>query len=436
MLRWSFSKTLYLLLISGSFQACSSLEVKDEVNLNPSFQTPNSRSSSESESQEENLLLENSILGFGGMYSRAESIDNGMSYPNPITGNYDCPDTYEAVQILGSDREDAQLFVCQKPLDEGELPVVILGGLYGYHSEGTYKNPTTNAASCPENYQAHKVLGSEDVDFELYFCSRTSESSSSVIFGYAGFLGNGREVSFSSLTDQAQSCSDNYAEVQTLGSTAVDWPLSYCIKSLSPSISLPSLEENVPEVEMYPDFYRGHALFGGMYSIWENEVNPNSIANPATNDFSCPDTYKTAKVRGAYLEADLFICYKPNPRPGEPSVFDFGGMFGSKASGVYNNPFTGTNRCPTGYTKQKILGIHDVDWDASYCYREQNPYAASQFSFAGLYVYNTSTTFYNNPLTNDTTCPANESWKDFAGYQIHGSFGLDWNMYMCGSIIN
>lgn len=376
---------------------------------------------------DQDIALEKTMIGFGGMYSES---DEGQSYTNPATGDYNCPDSYQAFQVFGSEGEDSRLYACQKLLEEDEMPFYDFAGVYGFHSFGGYENATTGDFSCPATYTSYKVFGSEDFDYSFYFCAKEADDPAKAFYGYGGFLGSARLQSFSSLPDEEENCINSYENYRALGSSYMDWPLDYCVKSLHEEYPLMNQSDH-PDVEFYPTFDRGVAAFGGMYSIWADETHPNSIPNPATGDFTCPDSYEKKRVRGADRESGLWLCYKMDQGPAEVAALDFGGMYG-EPSGSYTNPFTGSKNCPEGFEKTTVIHVHNHDWPLTFCHRPQQPDAPTPYSFGGIYTERDSG-YYNNPITEDTSCPEGHGPNDSPeGYQVHG-WDIDWKLFMCGA---
>jgi hypothetical protein len=97
--------------------------------------------------------------------------------------------------------------------------------------------------------------------------------------------------------------------------------------------------------------------FGGMYGYAWQKTYPN----PATGAVSCPAGYTGTTVRGRVnWDYDLVICTRPS-QPGNEPALDFGGMYGvldyhDDGAGWWNNPITGSNSCPAGYTASQMLG--------------------------------------------------------------------------------
>lgn len=430
-------RSVFLFLMTSYFVVgCSSTAQRDEqvsgiratAKPQPSYSLPpktddepNEQSQEDEDTQSESLRT---LIGFGGMYSES---DFGTAYRNPATNDFTCPSGYTRFQVLGSPDEDSRLYSCQRFLGDDEAPLYDFGGAYGFWADGEYENPTTGAATCPSGYQSHQVFGSSERDHALYFCACPSEANEPADYGFGGFIGQARDGDFSSTLDYSNNCNTDYYEYEALGSSQVDWPLSYCIRSLQTGQSLFPVEDGPASIDFYPLYDRGFAGFGGMYSL-RNSID-NSYRNPVTQDFSCPLGYISEQVWGAGgLDAALFLCYKTEFDFLEVAVFDFGGMFGRRPGGNYNNPFTNDDDCPEGFVATKVLGTYGYDYGLFYCHREQLLAESTPYSFGGVFGDSPYADLHMNPLTGEKTCPDQHTMT-----QVLGANAVDWPVYMCGA---
>jgi hypothetical protein len=116
---------------------------------------------------------------FGGMFGYVDRV----KVNNPVTGEHSCPYDFNKTRVLGTSDVDYSLYYCDKPIDAIEdvelmkkwkpsLGAVQFGGIYG-HVDGEKKNnPISNEFSCPAGFYQTQVLGTSDVDYSLYYCSR------------------------------------------------------------------------------------------------------------------------------------------------------------------------------------------------------------------------------------------------------------------------
>src|SRR5690606_35765068 len=95
------------------------------------------------------------------------------TYPNPFTGTTSCPMGFTASKVLGTPAEDYNVFICSRPLAEGETRIADFGGMYG---ENSYVNPYTSANSCPTGFDSVQILGTAGVDRAAYFCYRAAQA--------------------------------------------------------------------------------------------------------------------------------------------------------------------------------------------------------------------------------------------------------------------
>jgi len=137
-------------------------------------------------------------FGFGGMYSVSRT-NPANSVRNPATGELSCPDGYIAHQIQGRDfvngnsNYDADLYFCYLE-NQGrfELAKYDFGGLYGYGSSYyQWKNPFTNAMSCPAGFSSYKVLDEYGLDWPMWFCYREQKREQPTPYSFGGMYSSG-----------------------------------------------------------------------------------------------------------------------------------------------------------------------------------------------------------------------------------------------------
>jgi subtilisin len=169
--------------------------------------------------------------------------------------------------------------------------------------------------------------------------------------------------------------------------------------------------------------------FGGMYGSGVIDRVAKNYNNPATGNVSCPSGYTAIKAVGtANIDHAFFACYRPHVT-GRASLYDFGGMYGTSVNGAlsvnYANPVTGAMSCPAGYTTHQILGAPGVDGPVHYCYRAHST-VAPLVGFGGVYGKGANSVLYNNPITGGQSCPAG-----YTGKVVHSLSGEDYPAVFC-----
>ena len=156
--------------------------------------------------------------------------------------------------------------------------------------------------------------------------------------------------------------------------------------------------------------------FGGMYGNGET-----TYGNPLDgNANGCPTGYTAYELLGkTNQDYGVYFC-GAEASSGVAKVAEFGGVYGD----TYNNPITGSQSCPTGYTAKQVAGRTSVDYPLSFCYSTtiQNPTTSN---YGGMYGITTGAS-YNNPLTGSASCPAG-----FTSHQVYGRTNVDYPIYIC-----
>lgn len=151
---------------------------------------------------------------FGGMYGSPDG-----AYSNPLASNTkSCPTGYKAYRLLGTYNVDHDLYFCAG--DPNKVSKVAeFGGVYS----SLYNNPLTNAKSCPSGYTSKRVLGTYNVDNDLYFCYNLNLSNP-VIRAFGGMYG---AQYFNPLTG-GSGCFIQYDNSTVFGQTNVDYAVGIC----------------------------------------------------------------------------------------------------------------------------------------------------------------------------------------------------------------
>lgn len=102
-----------------------------------------------------------------------------VNYNNPLAGNTQgCTSGYVAWPVLGTTNVDNNLFVCYGDPDSVE-PIVAFGGMYST----SFNNPVTSAKSCPAGtgWVTRVTFGTTDLDNSITYCYNTNAAASGAI---------------------------------------------------------------------------------------------------------------------------------------------------------------------------------------------------------------------------------------------------------------
>jgi hypothetical protein len=164
-------------------------------------------------------------MHFGGMFGYGS---NG--YPNPYTGGFGCPEGYTPYQTLGSSGMDWGLYFCGRIAEPGIEPKADFGGAFGYHSAGSYPNPVTGQTSCPDGYQATTTLGAYGTDYPVQYCHRQHSPGVPGRYEFGGMYGyRDGGVYVNPLTAQT-SCPQGFTASRVLGTTNLDYEVWFCYR--------------------------------------------------------------------------------------------------------------------------------------------------------------------------------------------------------------
>ena len=187
-----------------------------------------------------------------------------------------------------------------------------------------------------------------------------------------------------------------------------------------------------PPQRRFPRPTNGSIEYGGAFG----RINYNKdVYNPLTGENTCPPGFLYNDVYGTSgVDHNATICYKliKDPDTWTPSKgsAEFGGAYGWVSGLPVNNPATGRQSCPTGFTSSGVLGSAGVDWELSLCYKEiedPNTWVPSEGSveFGGAYGWKNAAET-NNPHTNGRRCPTG-----FLNREVLGEPGVDYPLNMC-----
>ena len=167
-------------------------------------------------------------------------------------------------------------------------------------------------------------------------------------------------------------------------------------------------------------------IFGGMYGR-NSSGNHN---NPFTGNQTCPKGYTSAQISGTPgMDFESFFCYREGNSTESPlpvTFFSFGGLYGNKQILGHKNPITKNSSCPTDYKEANALGDPTLDHDLKYCYRElESNHPNPSNSFDFGGMFGTGGV-YTNPATGANNCPIG-----FAATQIYGELPRDFAIFVC-----
>ncbi|RYZ40719.1 MAG: hypothetical protein EOO71_14970 [Myxococcaceae bacterium] len=171
---------------------------------------------------------------FGGMYGNR---DNGV-YLNPYTGTAGCPAGYTAYRTLGTYNIDHELHFCGRYADGTTEPLADFGGAFGWGLNGAYSNPMTGGSSCPSGYLSESTLGTYNLDYEIRYCHRQHAPGTQGRYRFGGMYGyrwNGSaNVPYVNPITGAASCPNGFTASQILGTFNLDYNVFFCYRDMGP----------------------------------------------------------------------------------------------------------------------------------------------------------------------------------------------------------
>jgi len=171
-------------------------------------------------------------MHFGGMYGGSAY----GPYANPYTGEASCPLGYTAYRTLGTPRKDYDLYFCGKVTGGGTEPIADFGGAFGWYSGGGLFNPMTGSTSCPGGYLTTQTLGTRNIDYDVRYCHRqhVAGTTSRYRFGgmYGGYFNGSTHTWYVNPITGSTSCPGGFTATRILGTPNVDYDLYFCYRDM------------------------------------------------------------------------------------------------------------------------------------------------------------------------------------------------------------
>lgn len=167
------------------------------------------------------------LYDFGGMFGAV----NGVGTSNPATGANSCPAGYQGQFVAGVFNVDHAVIFCYRPYTGS--PALLYGGMYGHTA--IYNNVITGSLSCPAGYKANQILGTPNVDHNLFFCYKFPNTETFAdVYCFGGAGGDG-DPTYKNPATNAVSCTSGYTLQHTFGALTVDCNVKTCYKNSNPS---------------------------------------------------------------------------------------------------------------------------------------------------------------------------------------------------------
>ncbi len=339
---------------------------------------------------------------FGGAYgSYTPTTGAAVQYKNPTTNALSCPSGYNPYQISGG-TTDSAIFICMRDHVDGVEPIFDYAGGYG----PSYLNPISKTISCPDPYSPIQVTGGTK-DQAVFLCAKDHVVGNRGAYylggAYGYYMEGGVKKTYPNPATGLASCPSGFLPQKLKFKASADQEMYVC--------STDALPEPPPVYD-----------FGGGYGFYTVSGVKTPYVNRVTGATSCPVNYTDVQISGSGSRDDeSHICIKQRVRGAEPA-YDFAAGYGGK----YNNPVTGSISCPYGYFSTQVSG--GVDASAFICYRPHTPGQPSQYDFGGAYGFFTEAgkkKTYPNPATGLASCPA-----DYTAQQIRGAT-TDKQIFIC-----
>lgn len=165
------------------------------------------------------------LMDFGGMYGYGS-----VNFNNPVTGALSCPSGYTAQQVLGTNGVDYPLYYCYRTHIQGVAADYDFGGMFSSSLSGARANPITGASSCPQGYKSTQVFGQTTgyPDYPVYMCHKPHNESVPEAAHFAGMYGYGYYENFKNPATNALSCPIGWTPAMMLDTYRTDYPFYFC----------------------------------------------------------------------------------------------------------------------------------------------------------------------------------------------------------------
>lgn len=359
-----------------------------------------------------------SHVDFGGMYGNSRT----RNFNNPITGTFGCPAGYSSQMIMGSQNVDYPLYYCYRQHRDAIPANYDFGGIYSGSGTGLRPNPLTGGASCPTGYTSAQVYGDDthSPDYPVYFCYKTHNELIQEAASFGGMYAPAENTTYNNPITGRLTCPTGATGTMMLGTYNVDYFFYFCAYP-PPALKIsPPFTNLALNNTMIFDVNEATYVSGGTppysYSAKLGTFTPAGTKYTYTASKPGLDTITVVDSKGNTAKANVTVGY-----------IDFGGMYGYSKDGNFNNPTTSTLDCPVGYSKQQVMGTDGVDYPLYYCYRMHAKGVPADFDFGGMYSYS-GTGVRVNPLTGAESCP-----PQYTSARVYGdnSNSRDYPAYLC-----
>lgn len=241
-------------------------------------------------------------LDFGGAFGYV----NAAPVKNPATSAESCPSGYSATQILGTNNVDYPVRVCTRPHQPGAETRYDWGGMWGYVGGRVVPNWITGKPSCPAGYSDLKVLGMNNVDYDLHVCYRSHVAGTRPAYAFAGLWGAVDGVETVNPATGAPTCPAGYGPEQALGTYNVDYSVKYCApiyssceaqgapcgslaEQYAPKVWLNTGEKYMPSsTELFLANVHEESISGTSYLVTNQPLGCDSCTDPIFLDGTSP----------------------------------------------------------------------------------------------------------------------------------------------------
>jgi hypothetical protein len=171
------------------------------------------------------------IYAFGGAFGYGS---NG-NFKNPVTTSLQCPANYQGQEFIGTNNKDWVAFSCSRKVSSDDEAQWYFGGFFGGYWNGTasvnYPNPATGSVGCPSGYKTTSIYGTSYLDYNINVCTRAHAKGVKEALRYGGMysLGTGFNTKPNPVTGST-TCPDGYTASKILGTANLDADVYVCHK--------------------------------------------------------------------------------------------------------------------------------------------------------------------------------------------------------------